>query len=135
MHHNAVPHNRPRASGPFRPTQSGRVIFAKPQRALEITSSWWILITFMKHKHHPAFLAILSALSASILVLPDARADETKDEQIDEHFAAADTNHDGQLTLAEAKQGMPRVAANFDKIDTAKHGYVTVEQIKAVVDR
>jgi len=89
----------------------------------------------MKSKHHTAFLAILSALSASLLVLPDAQADETKDGQIDEHFAAADTNHDGQLTLAEAKQGMPRVAANFDKIDTAKKGYVTVEQIKSLADR
>jgi hypothetical protein len=89
----------------------------------------------MKSKHHTAFLAILSALSVSLLVLPDAQADETKDEQIDEHFAAADTNHDGQLTLSEAKQGMPRLAANFDKIDTAKKGYVTVEQIKSLADR
>ena len=89
----------------------------------------------MKSKRHTAFLAILSALSVSLLVLPGARADETKDVQIEQHFAAADTNHDGQLTLAEAKQGMPKVAANFDKIDTAKKGYVTVEQIKALADR
>ena len=58
-----------------------------------------------------------------------------RDRQIDERFAAADKNHDGKLTLEEAKAGMPRVAANFDKIDTQKRGYLTVDQIKAAADR
>lgn len=62
-------------------------------------------------------------------------AGSSKDEQIDVRFAAADTNHDGQLTLAEAKAGMPRVAANFDKIDADHSGTVTVEEIKALADR
>lgn len=55
--------------------------------------------------------------------------------QIDAKFAAADKNWDGKLTLEEAQQGMPRVAANFDKIDTEKRGYVTLDQIKAAADR
>jgi Ca2+-binding EF-hand superfamily protein len=58
-----------------------------------------------------------------------------RDRQIDERFAAADKNHDGKLTLQEAKDGMPKVAANFDKIDTQQKGYVTVDQIKAMADR
>ena len=67
--------------------------------------------------HHPDKRGIffVAALFAA-LNLP-AGADNSRDEQIDEHFAAADTNHDGQLTPAEAKAGMPRVAGNFDKID------------------
>jgi hypothetical protein len=39
------------------------------------------------------------------------------------------------LTLEEAQAGMPKVAANFDKIDTQKRGYVTLDQIKAAAAR
>jgi Ca2+-binding EF-hand superfamily protein len=64
-----------------------------------------------------------------------ACADTSRDEQIAKHFAAADTNHDGQLTLAEAEAGMPRVAANFSKIDADQSGTVTVAEIEAMADR
>jgi len=76
-----------------------------------------------------------------LLVLPliaatNLHAGESfRDRQIDARFAAADKNQDGKLTLEEAQQGMPKVAANFDKIDTQKRGYVTLEQIKAAADR
>jgi hypothetical protein len=46
-------------------------------------------------------------------------------------FANADTDHDGQLTRAEAQNGMSRVYQHFDKIDTEKKGYLTLEQIQA----
>ena len=78
---------------------------------------------------------------AMLLVLPllavtNLYAGESfRDRQIDAKFAAADTNQDGKLTLEEAQQGMPKVAANFDKIDTQKRGYVTLDQIKAAADR
>ncbi|ANH76141.1 EF-hand domain-containing protein [Ralstonia insidiosa] len=51
--------------------------------------------------------------------------------KIAERFKAADTNHDGKLTREEAKEGMPRVYENFDKIDIRKRGYVTQRQIGA----
>jgi hypothetical protein len=35
------------------------------------------------------------------------------DKEIDQRFALADKNKDGKLTLAEAKEGMPRIASNF----------------------
>ena len=78
---------------------------------------------------------------AMLLVLPlmlvtNSYASESfRDRQIDARFAAADKNQDGKLTLEEAQQGMPKVAANFDKIDTQKRGYVTLDQIKAAADR
>lgn len=50
-----------------------------------------------------------------------------------EKFEQADVNHDGKLTLDEAKAGMPRVAQNFSKIDTSGQGYVTLDQIQAFV--
>jgi Ca2+-binding EF-hand superfamily protein len=64
-----------------------------------------------------------------------AWASSAMDKQVDEKFAAADVNHDGKLTLEEAKAGMPRVAKNFDKIDADKKGYVTADQIKAMADK
>jgi Ca2+-binding EF-hand superfamily protein len=70
-----------------------------------------------------------------IALTSSAGADTSRDEQIAERFAAADTNNDGQLTLAEAQAGMPRVAANFDKIDADKSGTVTVAEIEALADR
>jgi Ca2+-binding EF-hand superfamily protein len=69
-----------------------------------------------------------------ILITP-AHAEESKrDQQIEEKFKAADTNHDGKLTLVEAKSGMPRVARGFSKIDADNKGYVTVDEIKAMAN-
>jgi Ca2+-binding EF-hand superfamily protein len=55
------------------------------------------------------------------------------DSMIDKRFKEADKNKDGRLTLEEAKEGMPRVAKNFDQLDAERRGYVTVEQIKKAV--
>ena len=60
-----------------------------------------------------------------------AYADAKTDKEIEEKFKAADKDHDGKLTLEEAKAGMPRIAKGFDKIDKDKKGFLTVEQIKA----
>ena len=57
------------------------------------------------------------------------------DKEIDRRFAMADKNKDGKLTLEEAKAGIPRVAANFSRIDTQNKGYVTAAEIKAMADR
>jgi Ca2+-binding EF-hand superfamily protein len=71
----------------------------------------------------------------SLMLAWPAGADTSRDEQIAERFAAADTNHDGKLTLAEAEAGMPRVAANFSKIDADGSGTVTLAEIEALADR
>jgi hypothetical protein len=47
-------------------------------------------------------------------------------------FAAANTTHDGHLTLAQAETaGFKPVVANFSAIDTARRGYVTLNDIEA----
>lgn len=48
-----------------------------------------------------------------------------------EQFDAANTTHDGHLTQEQARSGMPAIARNFAAIDTAKKGYVTMDDIKA----
>jgi hypothetical protein len=84
----------------------------------------------------PFYLRVKLLLAAFFLALAwPAVADTSRDEQIAERFAAADTNHDGKLTLAEAEAGMPRVAANFSKIDADGCGTVTLAEIEALADR
>ncbi|HEY5322497.1 MAG TPA: EF-hand domain-containing protein [Caldimonas sp.] len=51
--------------------------------------------------------------------------------ELKKRFAAADVNHDGRLTREEAKAGMPGVYDNFDQIDTAKTGSVSMAEIAA----
>lgn len=53
--------------------------------------------------------------------------------QLEQRFAAADTNGDGKLTRDEAKAGMPRVFRQFDVIDAGKKGYLTLDDIRAAV--
>ncbi len=77
-----------------------------------------------------AFLisANLTAVSATDLPAP-ANASE-----VTARFKAADKNGDGKLTLEEAKAGMPRIAAVFDKLDTDKKGYLTLPEILKVAE-
>ncbi len=78
----------------------------------------------------------LSVLLIAATLTTSVYAQESRtDKEIDQRFAAADKNKDGKLTLEEAKAGMPRVAANFQRIDQQNKGYVTAADIKAMADR
>ncbi|HXT82601.1 MAG TPA: hypothetical protein VN702_23775 [Acetobacteraceae bacterium] len=48
-----------------------------------------------------------------------------------QRFEHANTSHDGHLTLEQAKTGYKSVARHFSEIDTAGHGYVTQDDIRA----
>ena len=49
-----------------------------------------------------------------------------------QRFEAANTTHDGKLTLEQARAGrLNAVARDFDKIDKDKDGTVTMDEIKA----
>ena len=76
---------------------------------------------------------VLLVVSFSMVSLAQAD-DSAKAKEIAAKFKAADKNADGQLSLEEAKAGMPRVAKGFDKIDMEKKGYVTLEQIIAMAN-
>jgi hypothetical protein len=97
---------------------------------------------FMKTLHYSA--AVLAALVAIAPAFAQQSTDqetgqgqrqqmtpEQRAQRMAERFKAADTNHDGKLSLDEAKAGMPMVARNFDQIDSAHTGAVTQEQLAA----
>ncbi|HQT39889.1 MAG TPA: hypothetical protein PK231_10720 [Acidocella sp.] len=53
-------------------------------------------------------------------------------QKMHDRFNAANTTHDGHLTLAQATAaGLKPVVAHFAEIDTAKRGYVTFNQVQA----
>jgi Ca2+-binding EF-hand superfamily protein len=85
--------------------------------------------------HKFARMLALSLLFATAAV-PVAHAADApltgQAKEIADRFKAADKNHDGKLTLEEAKAGMPRIASAFTKIDVDNKGYLTLEQIQAV---
>lgn len=77
-------------------------------------------------------------LAMLVLLLPATVAQAQDFTKILEHakerFAAADTDHDGMLSRAEAQKGMPFVAKNFDRIDTAKTGRISLADITKYVE-
>ena len=75
-------------------------------------------------------VAVMLLMATAVVSCAD-RHSKPDPQKIAERFQAANTNHDGKLTLEEAKAGMPRVAAVFSQIDVENKGYVTLEQIQA----
>jgi Ca2+-binding EF-hand superfamily protein len=73
----------------------------------------------------------VTSLILGAILVSAATAQSRSPQAIAAKFQAADVNHDGKLTLEEAKAGMPRVAEAFDTIDVEKKGYLSLEQIQA----
>jgi len=80
------------------------------------------------------FFAAALCLLLPVAAMAQTQAPSYKTAQMEQRmakrFAAADTDHDGKLTLKEAQAGMPRLAEHFDAVDTDKKGYVTLDQLK-----
>ena len=77
-------------------------------------------------------------LSAGVLIavsLPVFADEASRNKEIAERFAKCDTNHDGKLTMNEAKGCMPRIYDHFSYIDSSNKGYVTVAEIQRMADR
>jgi len=91
----------------------------------------------------PLSQAILRAglLASSLVATPTAaqvpspppQTDQAPPEQrFVDRFNAANTTHDGRLTLEQAQAGnMPILVRHFDEIDAQHRGYVTLQDIRA----
>lgn len=85
-------------------------------------------------KQTPWIAATTATTAAALLLLPATlHAQSSIVAQVEARFKTADANKDGKLSKAEAKAKMPRIYNNFDRIDTDKDGFVTLDQIKAAV--
>lgn len=80
-------------------------------------------------------ILVLGGAAACFLPLQSFAQDTSRNKEISERFAKCDTNHDGKLTLDEAKGCMPRIYDHFGTIDAQNKGYVTVAEIETVANR
>ena len=72
----------------------------------------------------------------TVQALPDPNSVGAKPKKphltLDQRFDAANTTHDGRLTLDQARKAQLRsVSKNFAKIDIDKKGYVTRDEVRA----
>lgn len=77
----------------------------------------------------------LCLCALATLALPVYADDASRNQEIAERFAKCDTNHDGKLTMKEAKGCMPRIYDHFKDIDTGNKGYITVAEIQMMASR
>jgi len=70
---------------------------------------------------------------AEVTAWVTARHDEMR-QRIESHVKAADTNRDGQISLDEAKAGLPMVADHFDFLDANKDGQVSKTEFERMRD-
>lgn len=76
----------------------------------------------------------LASLSGATLAQTVDAATQAKLTELETRFKESDKNADGKLTLQEAKDGhMTRIADAFGHIDTDKKGFVTLDQLKALL--
>ncbi|WP_445144993.1 hypothetical protein [Dyella sp. Tek66A03] len=73
-------------------------------------------------------LAAASPQNASFPTLPQP---PSASQMAEAAFSQADTDHDGKLTLEEARAGMLPIVPAFAQIDVNHKGYVTLDQVKA----
>jgi len=74
-----------------------------------------------------------AAIAALLVSLGACAQDGSRSQRVaakaQERFAAADANHDGQLSRDEAQKGTPRLAGHFDEIDADHDGQLSTAEI------
>ncbi|MEC5216602.1 hypothetical protein RCH09_001554 [Actimicrobium sp. GrIS 1.19] len=83
----------------------------------------------MPHPFLSTGLIACAVFGATLAPSAFAANDAPSAAMLEQRFKAADKDHDGKLTRAEAEGGMPRVAKNFDRLDQEKKGYLTLDQL------
>ncbi|MDG2525282.1 EF-hand domain-containing protein [Stenotrophomonas sp. HITSZ_GD] len=76
---------------------------------------------------------IASAQAPAASSLTDAQRERLA--QAAERFRAADTNHDGQISRAEADASLPRIAKRFDQLDADGNGQLSADEFREAMAR
>lgn len=76
--------------------------------------------------------ATLIVASTSSFAQSDRGAQAKQDVQA--RLKAADTNGDGFIDRQEAEAGLPRIAKNFDKIDTNQDGKLSADELRQAAE-
>ncbi|WP_448101987.1 hypothetical protein [Luteibacter jiangsuensis] len=76
--------------------------------------------------------ATLLVVSTSSFAQSERAAQAKQDMQA--RLKAADANGDGFIDRQEAEAGLPRIAKNFDKIDTNQDGKLSPSELKQAAD-
>lgn len=92
-------------------------------------------MTFYKNATSIGMLTMATVAAMSLLWVQNATAQSDMVQMLEQRFQAADTDHDGRLTRAEANAGMPRIAQRFDDIDVSHSGTITLQQIEAFLSK
>ncbi|MFK4752391.1 hypothetical protein [Oceanobacter antarcticus] len=71
---------------------------------------------------------LLASVATTTQAMEDSRLQRIQ-EELQQRFTKADTNHDGLLSREEAKDGMPRVYKRYDDIDSQQSGSLSLEDI------
>jgi Ca2+-binding EF-hand superfamily protein len=81
-------------------------------------------------------IATLTALGTAGLAQAQPTDELTKAIQdVTEQFKVADKNRDGVVTRAEVEAAYPQNVKDFDALDTAKAGKLTLEQILSIMKK
>ena len=83
-------------------------------------------------------VATLTALGATGLAQAQAQPADALNkaiQEVTEQFKVADKNRDGVVTRAEVEAAYPQKVQDFDALDTAKTGKLTLEQILSAVKK
>ncbi len=83
----------------------------------------------------------LAVIALSLGLLAVAQSDERfssaqkaqMENLLQQRFAQADTNHDGQVTRDEANGVMPRLFRHFAQVDADHSGAVTMDEIHQAI--
>ena len=80
---------------------------------------------------HALFLIPLFGTPVLAQAAPPPAPEHQARRSATQHFADANTSHDGRLTMNQAESGYKSIAKSFAQIDVNRHGYVTMDDIKA----
>jgi Ca2+-binding EF-hand superfamily protein len=79
--------------------------------------------------------ALTSLILFSGIACAQQQLSDEKKEAALERLQAADANQDGFIDKTEADAKLPRVAKNFDKLDSNRDGRLSPEEFKAMVSK